>query len=235
LRDLGPSFEIGLHLNLTLGTPLTHMPKFVPTGTLPNIREVLRVAGAPSLPIPEIGAEITAQIDSFGAAFDRPPAFVDGHQHVHVLRGLRHVLFEVLERKGLVGRLWLRDSGDRPWRILRRGIQSRKALTIAWLARGFASDAAARGFATNDGFSGFSDFSDGRDYAADFDRYLIAPGASHLMMCHPGIVDAELERLDPVTRSRERELAFLLSPRFGDCLSRRGAHLAQMGATTAPA
>jgi predicted glycoside hydrolase/deacetylase ChbG (UPF0249 family) len=33
-------------------------------------------------------------------------------------------------------------------------------------------------------------------------------------MCHPGFVDAELRRLDPLTTLREREYAFLASDAF---------------------
>jgi predicted glycoside hydrolase/deacetylase ChbG (UPF0249 family) len=40
-------------------------------------------------------------------------------------------------------------------------------------------------------------------------------------MCHPGRVDAELERLDPATYSREQELEFLLSDRFLDIVAAR--------------
>ena len=36
-------------------------------------------------------------------------------------------------------------------------------------------------------------------------------------MCHPGLVDAELERLDPLTTLREREYAYFCERR----LSRR--------------
>jgi predicted glycoside hydrolase/deacetylase ChbG (UPF0249 family) len=44
-------------------------------------------------------------------------------------------------------------------------------------------------------------------------------------MCHPGYVDHALRQLDPVTESREKELAFLLSPGFGEMLARHGARL----------
>jgi chitin disaccharide deacetylase len=230
LQELKPAAEIGLHLNLTLAMPLTAMPAFAPSGTLPRLGEVLRATRKGNLPRAEIGREIAAQIDAFGDCFGQAPAFIDGHQHVQVPRGLRQVLFDVLERKGLVGKLWLRDSGDRAQRIFRRGVQARKASVVAWLARGFAAEAAAGGHMTNDGFSGFSSFSTQRDYAADFARYLVAPGATHLVMCHPGHVDAELERLDPITERREAELAFLLSPRFAECLALRGAALAYRAA-----
>ena len=47
-------------------------------------------------------------------------------------------------------------------------------------------------------------------------------------MCHPGHVDDELARLDPVTDSREAELAFLLSDRFTEILDAAGAKLARL-------
>ena len=112
--------------------------------------------------------------------------------------------------------------------ILRRGIEVAKALGIAWLARGFAKEAVARGFLTNEGFAGFSAFDPGREYGADFANYLRAPGRRHLIMCHPGYCDEELVAADPVTLSRERELSFLLSPAFTDMLERKGARLARL-------
>ena len=33
-------------------------------------------------------------------------------------------------------------------------------------------------------------------------------------MCHPGLVDAELERLDPLTTLREREYAYFCGDAF---------------------
>ena len=43
-------------------------------------------------------------------------------------------------------------------------------------------------------------------------------------MCHPGFVDAELRRLDPLTTLREREHAFLASDAFSACLLAQGLH-----------
>ena len=87
---------------------------------------------------------------------------------------------------------------------------------------------ARRGFVTNDGFAGFSAFDPAHDYAADFARYLRAPGRRHLIMCHPGTCDEELVAADPVTLSRERELSFLLSPAFTAMLDRKRARLARL-------
>jgi chitin disaccharide deacetylase len=228
LRVFQTTADIGLHLNLTLGAPLTSMPRFAASGSLPPIGKVIAAAGRKSLPEAEIRAEIEAQIDAFATHFGRAPDFIDGHQHVQILRPIRPWLFDALESRGLRGKAWLRDAGDRLPALLARGIEIKKALAVAWLARGFAHDAAARGFQTNQGFSGFSSFDADRDYAGDFDRYLIAPGQRHLVMCHPGFVDDELIGLDPVTVSRPKELEFLMSSRFKACLDLRGASLARL-------
>ena len=39
-------------------------------------------------------------------------------------------------------------------------------------------------------------------------------------MCHPGFVDAELQRLDPLTGLREREYAFFAGDAFLPLLAR---------------
>ena len=220
--------DIGLHLNLTLGKPLGPMPEFAEDGVFPPIRELVRGARKGSLPLEEIRAEIARQLDRFEAVTGRPPDFVDGHQHVQVLPHVREELLEELAQRGLKGRCWLRDSGDALPRILARGAQIRKAMILRHLALGFARDAHHAGFEVNRGFSGFSDFSPGRDYAKLFRSFLRARGPRHLVMCHPGRSDAELRELDPVTVTREQELAFLLSPHFETALAKKGLKLGRL-------
>ncbi len=228
LRQFKARADIGLHLNLTLGSPLGDMPAFAASGRLPGISHVLKVARRNALPEAEIGQEISRQLDSFCEHFGAAPAFVDGHQHVQLLPQIRSQLFACLEEKGFSGKFWLRDSSDRPWRISRRGVELTKALGIAWLGRGFAREASVRGYGTNEGFSGFSAFDPAHDYAVDFAHFLRAPGRRHLIMCHPGYCDEELVSADPVTLSRERELSFLLSPAFMEMLDRKRARLARL-------
>ena len=218
LASLGDEVEAGLHLDLTLGPALTGLKSLTLDGRLPSIMQMIRMAHAGQLPEAELRAEIGAQIDAFGAHYGRAPAFIDGHQHVHMLPGIRDWLMDEAAKRGLAGKIWMRDSADRMSRILTRGVQVPKAMTVALAGRGFGVHARAKGFATNEGFAGFSAFDPRRDYAADFARFLAARGDRHLIMCHPGRVDAELERLDPATYSREQELEFLLSDRFKDMM-----------------
>ena len=43
-------------------------------------------------------------------------------------------------------------------------------------------------------------------------------------MCHPGFVDAELKRLDPLTTLREREFAYFNSDEFAHVLAAEARH-----------
>ncbi|MBB4197682.1 hypothetical protein CCR94_12885 [Rhodoblastus sphagnicola] len=232
-RDQADNADLGLHFNLTLGGPLGAMPRFAPSGAFPAMNAIVPAAWRGALPLEEIRDELRRQLDAFEQAHGSGPDFVDGHQHVQGLPGIAETLLAELSARGLAGKCWLRDSADRPKRIFSRGKHWGKALTVAGLARGFRAKARAAGFALNDGFSGFSDFDAGADYGADFASYLLAPGARQLVMCHPGHIDAELARLDPVTASREKELAFLLSPRFAEVTDLAGARLARLDAPRA--
>ncbi len=223
-----PNADIGLHINLTLGRPLGTMPKFAPLGTFPAVKDVIRMALRGKLPMEEISAEIDRQFDRFEAVMERKPDHVDGHQHVHALPGVREVVIEAMAARHLPGRAWVRDAGDGLHRIALRGAHVRKALSVRALSAGFRRAANGKGLAHNDGFAGFSDFDAGHDYAKSFESYLRAPGRRHLVMCHPGHVDEELKAQDPVTITREQELAFLLSPRLPEMLAKHGFRLARL-------
>ena len=225
LRPHAGKADIGVHLNLTAGAPLGPMPTLAPANRLPPIERYMRGG---SLPLAEIDLEIGRQIDAFIGVWGAPPDHVDGHQHVQVFPAIRTLVLRHLVRRGLRGKTWLRDSADNPLRILARGTTLKKALGLAWLARGVAADTDKNGFASNNGFAGYSDFRVDEDYGVAFARYLKRPGPRHLVMCHPGYVDDALRALDPVTASREQELAFLLSPAFAARLERSGARLARL-------
>ena len=232
LRQRRQSADVGLHFNLTLGRPLGPMPNLAPEGAFPSVSTVILLALRRKLPLAEIRAEIDRQLDSFEAAMGRRPDYVDGHQHVHGLPGVRDALIEALAARGLAGQAWLRNPADGLLRIVLRGAGAPLTLVLALavhaLTAGFRPAAQREGFVTNDGFSGHSVFDPGKDYARAFATYLRAPGRRHLVMCHPGYVDDELRAQDPVTVTREQELAFLLSPRLPQLLEKRGLRLARL-------
>lgn len=199
--------DLGLHLNLTCAAPLSMMPRLAPGGTLPGLKNVARAAAISPTVRAEITVEIVRQLDAFEQALGRPPDFVDGHQHVHVLPGVRRALLDTLARRYRAGALYVRDPADHLAAIRARGVAVGKALVITGLATGFRAAALKRGLRVNRGFSGVAPFDPQRDFAADLASFLIAPGSRHLVMCHPGFVDDELVTLDPVTASRPVEHA----------------------------
>lgn len=219
--------DLGLHFNLTCGEPLTSMPRLAPGGELPKLPVILKAGLLGTLPQAEIEAELSAQIDAFEQATGFAPDFIDGHQHVHVLPGVRRALLAVLARLFPGQKPYLRDPADRFGAIRARGRHAAKAMLLAGLAGPFGAKMRAEGFKTNAGFAGYSAFNPSDDYAADFATYLISPGAAHLVMCHPGHVDEALLRLDPATESRAAELTFFASSAFRDSLAAAGMQLAR--------
>ncbi|MGO4572847.1 ChbG/HpnK family deacetylase [Microvirga sp. 2TAF3] len=212
---------IGLHLNLTTGSPIQPMPHLAPGGEFPRLKELFSNAMRDRLSTDEIREEITRQIVAFEAVHEAPPDFIDGHQHVHVLPAVRRALFSVLKERGWEGRLWLRDPSDRLSSILQRPISRNKALIVTALAAGFRRSARAAGFDTNEGFSGFSPLDLSVAATRVFEGALTSLGPRPVVMCHPGYIDDELRSLDPAIESRPEEVAYLQSDAFKDLLEER--------------
>jgi predicted glycoside hydrolase/deacetylase ChbG (UPF0249 family) len=240
LAPLRDRIAIGLHLTLTWGRPLAPMPVFAPDGSMPELGDVMARALTFRVARHEVEAEIERQIEAFVGAFGRDPDFVDGHQHIHVLPVIRDALLSVLARRGLAGHLWLRDPSDRLGSIMARRLAWAKALLVHGLARGFRMAAQRAGFATNEGFSGFSAFDPSRPVGRDMDRYLMRLGPRPLVMCHPGRPGSG-DAADEIAAARQREFDYLTSPVFGEALASRGlvlvpnpASLAHPGASRDP-
>lgn len=188
--ELGPALEsvadkvdIGLHVTLVDETPLTAMPRLAPAGRLPSIGQLIVKSYLGAVALAEAAAEIEAQVAAFVAVMGRAPAHIDGHLHTHVLPGIRGLVLAAAER--MTPRPWLRTTTDRAVFSRPAGF---KACVLDALGRAFTRDARARGFVTNDGFSGFYDFAGG-DYAASFPTFLRGLGPRPLILCHPGAAD----------------------------------------------
>jgi len=216
---------IGLHVTLTAPfRPLT--ADFAPLrggAFLPLERVFLRGA-LRTLSRRRLVAEIAAQLKAFVAHFGRTPDFIDGHQHVHLFPQVRGALLEVARESA--PRAWVRQCG-RALPLAAR-LADRKALVLDLLSRSFRAQAVRYGVATNPAFAGAYDFAADPppDFAALFAAFLAHLPPQGVVMCHPGFVDAELERLDPFTTQREREHAFLAGDAFPDLLRAHGVALA---------
>ena len=227
LRPCAARADIGLHLTLTNLRPLGPMPVTCPEGRLPGIRDLTIAAGCRRVDLGEIAAEFGRQLDAFESAFGAPPAFLDGHQHVHQLPGLRDVVLDLWERRLAHHGAWLRVTDEPIAAILQRGVERTKAAIISLLGRGLGRRARARRIPVNDGFSGVQDFSGRIPYEHLFERFLEAPRGRYLVMCHPGEVDDALRAVDDVTGAREEELRFFESDAFPRLVARHGLALSR--------
>ena len=223
LNSVEPRVAIGLHLALT--APFRPLSKdFAPLrdgAFLPLVatasRAVMRRFARDALV-----REISNQMQAFAAAFGRPPDFVDGHQHVHLLPQIGDALLHVV--KETAPHAWVRQCG-RALPFAAR-LADRKALILDAFSHRFRRAAAAQGVRTNPAFVGAYEFDDRADFAALFPRFLDALPDGGVVMCHPGFVDAELRRLDPLTTLREKEYAFLAGDAFPALLAAQSVALA---------
>ncbi len=164
-------------------------------------------------------AEIAAQIAAFRSAFGRTPDYIDGHQHIHVFPQIGEALIRVASEAAPDA--WLRQCG----RAVRHSLEP-KGLILDALSKRFRRLAARGGRRTNPAFAGTYTFSADADYNKLFPAFLDGLPDGGLVMCHPGRVDAELTRLDPLTDLREREYAYFLDEAFSRLLAERGMALA---------
>lgn len=170
----------------------------------------------------QLTAEIAAQMDAFMAAFGRPPEFVDGHQHVQLFPQVRDAFLSVVKTKAPLA--WVRQCG----RVssLAQRLADRKGLLLDILSRSFRTRAAQFAVRTNPAFAGTYDFNGNVDFARLFPAFLDRMPPDGVIMCHPGIVDDELKRLDPLTTLRESEYAYFADEKFLAAMAEHGIALA---------
>ncbi len=214
----GPA--LGLHLTLTAPfKPLTADYRPLSAGTfLPLGRSALaallgRIDGE------RVEREVRAQIAAFAAAFGRPPDYVDGHQHVHLLPGIADAVLAAVREAA--PQAWVRQCGRAP----EAAAGDVKAKLLDFFSARFRRRAAARGVRTNPVFAGAYTFHADARFADLFPRFLAGMRDGGVIMCHPGVVDATLRSLDPLTTLREKEYDYFRGDIYPTLLRDRGIAL----------
>jgi predicted glycoside hydrolase/deacetylase ChbG (UPF0249 family) len=212
--------EIGLHFNLSEGAPLSTALR-ARWPTLPRLGRLLAQAHLRTLPLAAIGAEFAAQVDAFAAALGRLPDFVDGHQHVHALPGVRRIVLDAVATWPEAP--WVRSTG----RVLGPGDAFKRRVIEASGGRALERELVARAVAHNRALLGAYDFH--ADYRPLMQAWLAAaPSDGALLFCHPGTGGGEGPGDDPIAAARRREAAYLAGDEFA-------ADLAAAGVTVGPA
>jgi predicted glycoside hydrolase/deacetylase ChbG (UPF0249 family) len=99
LREaLDAGLPLGLHVNLTLGKPLTRGKSLVgPDGRF--VRDPRRAAARASLK--DVEAEVAAQVEKFLSLVGRAPTHLDSHHHVALHEPVREVFIATAGRLGV--------------------------------------------------------------------------------------------------------------------------------------
>jgi predicted glycoside hydrolase/deacetylase ChbG (UPF0249 family) len=223
LNTTGRRVAIGLHVTLTAPfRPLSDGFAPLRDGAFPALPVLLMRACLRSLDRAALAAEIARQLRAFAEHFGRPPDFIDGHQHVQLFPQIREALLTVVRRDA--PHAWVRQCGRVQPFV--RALDDRKGVLLEILSRGFRRRAAALGVRTNPAFAGTYTFRDQADFADTFPQFLDRLLDGSVVMCHPGFVDLQLEKLDPLTTLREQEYAFFVQDSFPGLLARHGVALA---------
>jgi chitin disaccharide deacetylase len=226
LRDAaGSRGAIGLHVTLTGPfRPLTADFAPLDDGAFPFLSGMAGRALARRLAPALLEAEILRQFEVFHDAFGRAPDYVDGHQHIHVFPQIGETLLRAV--KIAAPQAWVRQCGRAP--AAPKSLSDPKGYILDALSRRFRRLALAQGVRTNPAFAGTYSFEPGAEFDKLFPGFLDGLPDGGLVMCHPGKVDDELRRLDPLTMLREGEYAYLLGQSCPKLLAERGYSLATL-------
>ncbi len=206
LLTLPAAVELGLHINLTEGVPLsrplaTRWPRF------PGLSMLIMRAHLGLLPVVELEAEIRTQWRAFRSATGYEPAYVDGHQHVHHLPGVRDLVLELVGQ--MPGRIAVRNTAQ----VLGPGHGVKRWLIRHTGGRVLQRELQRRQIPHNPVLLGAYDFQD-NDFRQRMRRWLVSlPAQGGLLFCHPAFARDG----DPQVAfgaARRRELHYLASDEF---------------------
>ena len=224
---LGPRLDVGLHFNLTLGSPVSPaetVPSLVDgAGRFLPLARLVRRALTGGLRAGDVRREAEAQLARLTGA-GLKVSHVDSHHHVHALPPVRGALAAAATSGGIsrvrrpVEPLFARPG--RPAAVLKRA-----TLALAWMLPGGPAGPAGatsfRGLALRGGARFRSDLLELLDGLPE--------GLTELAV-HPGRADPSLESLDSYVEERAEELAALLSPPVRGRLGRGDLQLVGFGA-----
>ena len=236
-----PSLGIGVHLNLSDGSPVADRK---------TVRSLLNgdgeFAGGPEslllgrarrgIALAEVETEWDAQIRTIHDA-GIAPTHLDGHKHVHMLPGFFEIALRLAKRHGIGAiRVSLEASSLRAALasgtkrnaavILKQGVQARG---LKLLARDAREQAQRAGISTADYFCGIAQT--GKFTREGVEQFLKSlPDGTTELMCHPGYADAALQKSPTrLQNSRQIELKILTDTGIRNLVASLGIRLIDYG------
>lgn len=214
LKPHAQTIQIGLHLNLTDGEPLSK--KWT---TFPTHVELIKKCYMRSLSINDVYDEFSHQLMQFKSALGRLPDFVDGHRHIHQLPMIRDALLHVYNDFFPMKNAYIRIPGnDFKTTFAVNTFSFKKMMIYLTGCEALKKLLEKNSIPHNTSFEGIYDFKNSSKYQHYFREFLRDIKNNGLIMCHPSLTDEKSG--DEIYRSRQDELNYLMSDAFlNDCES----------------
>lgn len=187
--------DIGLHFTLTAER---------------SAGSLMRAAYLGHMDVGAVASELERQLSTFSRIMRRNPDYIDGHQHVHLLPGVREAVVGAALRIGAYVRSTWEPIG---WAMATRPSPVEAAF-LSWTSGPLRSLIRETGVQTNHGFRGPRTFRERTPYRLLFRRMIVGAKDGCLVMCHPAMPDRTRVRHDPIVSAREDELRYLGSDEF---------------------
>ncbi|GAO22092.1 polysacchardie deacetylase domain-containing protein [Alicycliphilus sp. B1] len=202
LRGLDPTHvDVGLHLDFSRPDPID-----APERGLANF---IAKAYLGLLQPAQVRAEIKDQLTRFEDGLGRPPAFVDGHRHVHQLPTVSDMLIEELVARYGAALAWVRNTAPPE---TSRWPMSKADVIFLLGGRRLLKQAARKGVPVSRGLLGVYGFTgDSETYRSRLERWIGDSRTGHVLMCHPSLGDMSG---DPIGAARRQEYAVLSAVAF---------------------
>lgn len=197
---------IGLHLNLTYGTPLSAawQKKY---GVFRGLPHVLMRCYSRQWDKQIIEIELQAQLNHFMDVMGCFPKFIDGHEHIHQLPVIRNVLLKLL--KGYPPTFFCRSTTTQYTDLLNKKAFPKRQLIALLGGLSFQRLLVKHHLPHNTHFAGIYDFKKAKQYRTYFQNFLKMIRPSGLIMCHPGLKSQD--KTDPLSAFRSDEFNYFMS------------------------
>ncbi|MBT2320810.1 ChbG/HpnK family deacetylase [Variovorax paradoxus] len=203
LRDIDPScLDVGLHLDLS--------PP--PEGRLaePGLGGLIARSHLGLLRPSAVRAEIRGQLARFEDGLGRPPAFVDGHRHVHQLPVVVDMLTEEIASRYGAAAPWLRSTAPPAPRAI---APTKSDIVFALGGARLLELAARRGIPTSRALLGIYDFTGTADvYRERLRQWIDGCRTGDVVVCHPSLGDAPWVPHGPARRDEYTVLSTIAFP-----------------------
>lgn len=212
--------DIGLHLNLTEGRPISSQYRQRYGETYFSLPTLMKRSFLQILDKQAVYHEIEGQIQLFKDTTGFLPQFLDGHQHVHQFPVIRKIII-ILYKK------YFNSNHRVPIRLAYpKYMNNIKKIIIRGSGVFFKSALKKANILYNTSFSGVYNFHTIRsasEYRKLFQFFLTEIQDNGLMMCHPGLSPQLVysANTDSIAEARYYEYQYLSSEAFlDDCLNK---------------